>query len=215
MRALNVLRDADQVVCEERKVGTRLLKQYDLQRELWTLNEHNEAEQIPAILSLLRAGRSVAVFSDAGTPVFADPGARLVQAAIAAEIEVVAVPGASSLMAALVSSGLRCDDFHYVGFLPRKTEERRERLRELSHLRTTLIIYEAPYRLLPLLKDAANTLNLRSPASLCIRLTQSDERVLRGTLQQIYRSCENSPFKSEFVLLVDNRGGSSRRRRGG
>jgi 16S rRNA (cytidine1402-2'-O)-methyltransferase len=205
LRALEVLRTVDEVICEERKVGSRLLKQHGIHQDLRTLNEHNEAEQIKDLLDLLKAGKQLALISDAGTPVFADPGYRLLQAIIACGGEIISLPGPSSLMTALVVSGLPCQDFYCVGFLPRKTELRRKALRRLKSWHTTLVIYEAPYRLIPLLKDVAGELGGRQPASLCVLLSYPEERVLRGNLKEILSQCEASPFKGEFVLLVDNR----------
>lgn len=213
LRAIEILRSVDEVICEERKVGSRLLKQHGLDRELRTLNEHNEMEQIPELLQLLRQGKSLALISDAGTPVFADPGSRLLQAVIAAELGFEVLPGPSSLTTALVASGLPCQDFYCVGFLPRKTEERRNALRRLQSWKTTLVIYEAPYRLIPLLQDTCSTLGKDLSASLCVRLSFPEERILRGKLGELLRQCEASPFKAEFVLLIDNRssaGGGSR-----
>ena len=204
-RALEILRTVDEVICEERKVGSRFLKHHGIQQNLRTLNEHNESEQIRDLLDLLKAGKQLALISDAGTPVFADPGYRLIQAIIASEGEIVSLPGPSSLMTALVVSGLPCQDFYCVGFLPRKTELRRKALQSLKRWQTTLVIYEAPYRLIPLLKDVLGEFGGWQAASLCVRLSYPDERVLRGNLKELLAYCEASPFKGEFVLLVDNR----------
>ena len=205
LRALEVLKTVDEVICEERKVGSRLLKHHGIQQNLRTLNEHNESEQIRDLLDLLKDGKQLALISDAGTPVFADPGYRLIQAIIASQGEIVSLPGPSSLMTALVVSGLPCQDFYCAGFLPRKPELRRKALQSLRLWQTTLVIYEAPYRLIPLLKDVSGELGGWQLASLCVRLSYPDERVLRGNLKKLLAHCEASPFKGEFVLVVDNR----------
>ena len=205
LRALEVLKAVDEVICEERKVGSRFLKHHGIQQNLRTLNEHNESEQVSDLLDLLKDGKQLALISDAGTPVFADPGYRLIQAIIAGRGEIVSLPGPSSLMTALVVSGLPCQDFYCAGFLPRKTELRRKALRNLRLWQTTLVIYEAPYRLIPLLKDVSGEMGGGQSASLCVRLSYPDERVFRGNLKELLAYCEASPFKGEFILLVDNR----------
>ena len=154
---------------------------------------------------MLKDGKQLALISDAGTPVFADPGYRLIQAVIASHGRIVSLPGPSSLMTSLVVSGLPCQDFYCAGFLPRKTELRRKALQSLRLWQTTLVIYEAPYRLIPLLKDVSAELGGWQSASLCVRLSFPDERVFRGNLKELLAYCEASPFKGEFVLLVDNR----------
>jgi 16S rRNA (cytidine1402-2'-O)-methyltransferase len=131
-RGLSVLRAADLIVCEERREGERLLRHFEIAKPLETLNEHNEAAATHTILEILRSGKSVAVISDCGTPVFSDPGQLLVRKAVEEQIRVVPIPGASSLLPALTVSGFSIDQFLYYGWLSPKKERRRAELRQLQ-----------------------------------------------------------------------------------
>ncbi len=191
-------------MCEERKVGSRLLKHLEISKSIRLLNEHNEAEGVPELIQLLKQGESIVLISDCGTPVFADPGTLLVQAATAAEIPVAPVPGASSLMAALVVSALDLKEFHYAGFLPRQSEDRLKALRRLQTILVPLVIYEAPYRLIPLLNDLVSVFGEKTPAVLCVQLTMAGEQIHRGALGKLQQHFAENPIKAEFVLIVDN-----------
>ena len=185
-------------------MGSRLLKRLSIERPLACLNEHNESEFAPQLLEMLKQGQSLALISDCGTPVFADPGSCLVPLAIQAGISVTAVPGASSLMAALVCSGFACKEFYYVGFLPRTPHERQQKLRALMPLKALLVIYETPYRLRALLEDVSATFEPSLPVALCTELTTPVEHIYRGTLQQLKEQITQQPLKCEFVLLLNN-----------
>ena len=203
-RAVRVLSAVDEIVCEDRRNGSTLLKQLGLQVPLSLLNEHNEEENILRLIEELRRGRSLALISDSGTPVFADPGLELVRAASRLKAPVIPIPGASSLMAAIVCSGFSLQHFYFAGFLPRKSKERLTRLKELNQIRTTLVILEAPYRLNPVLQDALKVFSNRTPAVLCMNLTQKNEKIQRSSLKKMRDFFEQFPFKGEFVLLLDN-----------
>ena len=202
-RALRILGEADIVVCEERKEGERLLARYGLRdRVLETLNEHNEAAASWHVLDHLRAGKSVAVVSDAGTPVFSDPGRILVMRAIDAGVTIVPVPGPSSLLPALTVSGFPVDSFVFCGFLSPKANRRRAELRALRPERRTLILMDTPYRLAALLRDVAEAFGPDRRACVAFNLTMSDERIFRGTAGELAASAEREKFKGEFVLVV-------------
>jgi len=203
-RAIDILQQCDLIVCEEYKVGSRLLKQLGISNSLETVNEHNEVESSIELIKRLRQGEAIAIISDCGTPVFADPGTHLVQSVVANGIQVIPIPGASSLMAALVCGAFRIKEFYYVGFLPRTSSQRQKKLKELQKIKTVLIIYEAPYRLLPLLKDMLQAFNAKTPTVICTRLTQPDEKIFRGSLKKLYQHFEAHPIKCEFVILIDN-----------
>ena len=209
LRAIHVLQQVDLILCEEYKNGSRLLKQLEIAKPLLALNEHNESQQIPEILQQLSQGKTMALISDAGTPVFADPGSLLVQAAAAVHIKLIPIPGASSLMAALVCSAFELKEFHYVGFLPRQADDRRSKLEGLKRIRTLLVIYDAPYRLLPVLKDLEHVMGGTLPVAICSKLTMADEKIYRGTLKQLLQLFEKNPIKCEFVILIDNADHSS------
>ncbi|MCX7610920.1 MAG: SAM-dependent methyltransferase, partial [Ignavibacterium sp.] len=153
IRALNVLKDSDFIICEEYKEAIRLLNHFNIKKELFSVNEHNEKEASEELISKIKQSKSVALISDCGTPIFSDPGAYLVNLAIQNDIKVVPVPGASSILAALVGSGLNLDKFHYYGWLSPKKEIRRKQLQELKVRKYTTVIMDTPYRLKTLLED--------------------------------------------------------------
>lgn len=203
LRAINILKEVDEIICEEYKTGSKLIKRLGIEKNLLRLNEHNEEEEIEVIIKKLRSGNSLALISDCGTPVFADPGYHLVQAVIAANIKFTTVPGASSLMAALVSCGFPINEFYFAGFLPRKSEERPEAIAKLANIQTILVIYEAPYRLQPLLKDLTRILGKNLPAAICMNLTQPDEKIHRGNLRELNKYFQENKLKGEFVILIN------------
>ena len=203
-RALNVLIKVDVVVCEEQRVGSTLMKRLGIETPITLLNEHNETDQSTILLKSLKQGKTLALISDAGTPVFADPGLELVRGAIRLKVSVIPVPGASSLMSALVCSGFSLNEFHFAGFLPRQTEARLDRLKSLRKIWTLLIILETPYRLNALLKDLNKIFNNKTRSVLAMNLTQENEDFFRGTLAEMQKHFSLNPFKGEFVLMLDN-----------
>ena len=203
-RALNVLTEVDEVVCEEQRVGSTLMKRLGIDTPITLLNEHNETGQTTILLKSLKQGKTLALISDAGTPVFADPGLELVRGAIRLKVSVIPVPGASSLMSALVCSGFSLNEFHFAGFLPRQTGARLDRLKSLREIRTLLIILETPYRLNVLLKDLNKIFNANTRSVLAMNLTQENEDFFRGTLAEMKKHYSLNPFKGEFVLMLDN-----------
>ena len=203
-RALSVLTEVDEVVCEEQRVGSTLMKRLGIETPITLLNEHNETDETAILLKSLKQGKTLALISDAGTPVFADPGLELVRGAIRLKVSVIPVPGASSLMSALVCSGFSLNEFHFAGFLPRQTGARLDRLKSLREIRTLLIILETPYRLNALLKDLNKIFNTNTRSVLAMNLTQENEDFFRGTLAEMQKHFSLNPFKGEFVLMLDN-----------
>ena len=212
-RALSVLTEVDEVVCEEQRVGSTLMKRLDIDTPITLLNEHNETGQTSILLKSLKQGKTLALISDAGTPVFADPGLELVRGAIRLKVSVIPVPGASSLMSALVCSGFSLNEFHYAGFLPRQNGARLDRLKSLREIRTLLIILETPYRLNALLKDLNKIFNTNTRSVLGMNLTQENEDFFRGTLAEMQKHFSLNPFKGEFVLMFDNQSDKNYRRK--
>jgi 16S rRNA (cytidine1402-2'-O)-methyltransferase len=205
VRGLRVLREADLVVCEERREGERLLRRLEISKPLEMLNEHNEAAATQAIIEFLRAGKNVAVISDCGTPVFSDPGQMLVRRAVEQQIRVVPVPGASSLMPALTVSGFAIDQFLYYGWLSPKKERRRVELRQLQQEQRTFVLMETPYRLGSLLRDLADTFGDTRRCCLAFNLTMPDEQIFHATAAGLYRQLGNKEMKGEFVVVVDGK----------
>jgi 16S rRNA (cytidine1402-2'-O)-methyltransferase len=202
LRALRVLREADAIICEERREGARLAHQFQIENEIIDLNEHTERARVPELIERLQHGETLALISDHGTPLLADPGARLVQRAIELQIAVSAVPGASSLLAALVVSGLAMERFRFVGMLPVKKDMRRQTLRRLREERDTWVIFDAPYRLSTLLADLEQYVGGDRPMIVACNLTMPGESIVRGTIKSVAVHFSKRPFKGEFVAVV-------------
>ncbi len=202
LRALRVLGQADAIVCEERREASRRLHNYQIDKPLIDLNEHTERLRIPELIERLERREALALISDHGTPLLDDPGAHFVQRAIQHQLPVTAVPGASSLLAALVVSGLPMDHFRAVGFLPVKKQERLAALKRLKSERDTWVVFEAPYRLLPLLTDLDDILGATRPIAVACNLTTPSERAVRGTTRTVLEHFTKNPFKGEFVIIV-------------
>ena len=201
LRAINTLRSASAVVCEELRLGSTLLKKIGIeQKEILTLNEHNEDEQTGALIIRLHQGDSLALISDCGTPTFADPGARLLEEAIQQGIQVVPIPGPSSLMSALSVSPIPLNEFIFAGFLPRKDPERISKLRNLQSIRMPLVLMDTPYRLGKLLEEVETVFGKNRQVTLAIDLTLHSELVLHGSLAEIRNRIQAR--KGEFVLVV-------------
>jgi 16S rRNA (cytidine1402-2'-O)-methyltransferase len=201
-RALEVLRLADLVVCEDSRITGKLLGLSGVERSLLPYHEHNAAKMRPRILAALEAGGAVALTSDAGTPLVSDPGYKLVRAAIEAGHPVFAVPGPSAVLAALVVSGLPSDRFMMAGFLPVKAKARRQAIEELRPVPATLILFEAANRLAATLWDLAELLGQR-PAAVARELTKKFEEVRRGALAELAAHYgETGGPKGEVVIVI-------------
>jgi 16S rRNA (cytidine1402-2'-O)-methyltransferase len=202
LRALDVLRGADAIACEDTRVTGKLMARYGIATPLVAYHEHNAARMRPVLLDRLARDETIALVSDAGTPLVSDPGYKLVRAAIDAGVPVSAVPGASAAMAALVTSGLPPDRFLFTGFLPPRAAARRTELRELSAIRATLIVFESAGRLAETLADMAAVLGSRE-AVVARELTKLYEEVRRGSLADLQTHYANAPPpKGEIVILV-------------
>lgn len=202
LRALATLGSADLILAEDKRVTRVLLNHYGIRTPLLAYHEHNAEGMRPQVMARLAAGEVVAIVSDAGTPLVSDPGFRLVEGAIAADLPVFALPGASSLLAGLLVSGLPSDRFFFEGFLPAKSGERRRRIRDLAEIPATLIFFEAPHRVCEALADLAAVLGARAGV-LARELTKKFEEVRRARLPDLAAQCAASgPPKGEIVLLV-------------
>ena len=212
LRALDTLAQADLVVCEDTRVTGRLLAHFGIAARLRSYNDRNAARQRPAILEALNAGKSVALVSDAGSPLISDPGYRLVVDAIAAGHRVEAVPGPNAAIAALQVSGLPTDRFRFVGFLAPKDAKRRRQLAELAGETCTLIFYESGPRLAASLRAMADILGDR-PAAVARELTKRYEEVRRGTLAELAAAWDSAP-KGEIAVVVGGRADDAAREPG-
>ncbi|MEP6742656.1 MAG: 16S rRNA (cytidine(1402)-2'-O)-methyltransferase [bacterium] len=202
-RALRVLREVDVIACEDTRHTRKLLNHYGIKTKVTSYHDHNERERTVELLQALASGAKVAIVSDAGTPSISDPGFRLVSEAGAQGISVVALPGPTALIAALVASGLPTDEFFFAGFLPARSGARRTRLAELRDIRATLIFYEAPHRIAGALRDAREVLGDRHGV-IARELTKIHEEIARGRLSELaekFGSAEKA--RGEIVLLID------------
>jgi 16S rRNA (cytidine1402-2'-O)-methyltransferase len=202
LRALRILKEVDLIACEDTRHTARLLSHYGISTPRESHHEHNEAAHTPRLLEMLRSGRNIALVTDAGMPLVSDPGYLLVSACRREGIPVVPVPGPSAVLTALAASGLPADTFHFGGFLPPRAEARRRRLRELSSISATLILFEAPHRILSSLEDMVKVLGERQ-ACLARELTKIHEEWLRGTLTAILEILRSrAGVKGEITLVI-------------
>lgn len=204
LRALEVLREVDLILCEDTRHSGQFLSQYQISKPLLSLHEHNEVQKIPEILKLLQADKQIALISDAGTPLISDPGFKLVRELRAANINVVAIPGPNAAIAALSVSGLPTDKFLFVGYLPKTSGKREKLLKELVTIRTTLsisiIFYESPFRMKKLLTQL-NQYFPKSQLSIQRELTKIHEEILTGSPKVVMEQLKTT--KGEFTIILN------------
>lgn len=205
LRAIRILGEVDLIAAEDTRRTRELLARYDLHTPLTSYHRHNRASKGPYLLALLQQGQDIALVSDAGMPGISDPGEDLVRQAVAAGITVVPVPGASAALTALVASGLPAGRFVFEGFLPRSGRERRERLAALAAEERTLILYEAPHRLVTTLADLQAALGSRQVA-VGRELTKKFETIWRGMLAEALAYFQANPPRGEITLVVAGAG---------
>jgi len=201
-RAVRVLKECDLIACEDTRHTLKLLNHYGIEKPLISYHDHNEAARSAELIGRLREGSSVALVSDAGMPLVADPGYRLVTAAVAAGVSVQPIPGPSALVTALAASGLPTDAFRFDGFLPAKSGQRSSVLEALKNEQVTIIFYEAPHRILETLADVDRILGAR-PVVVARELTKTHEEFLRGSARQILEVLQaRDAVKGEITLLI-------------
>ena len=201
LRALEVLASVDIIACEDTRITRRLTEHYGITAELTPYHEHNAATARPKILERLAQGASVALVSDAGTPLISDPGFKLVREACAAGFAVTALPGPSSVLTALSLAALPTDRFFFEGFLPAKQTARRTRLAELSRIDATLVLFESGNRVQDSIADIAEIMGARE-AAICRELTKLHEEVRRAPLPELAQQADMLETRGEFVLVI-------------
>jgi 16S rRNA (cytidine1402-2'-O)-methyltransferase len=201
LRALRILREADQIACEDTRHTQKLLNHYEIAKPLVSYHEHNELTRAPELLISLEQGAKVALVSDAGMPLVSDPGYRLVTLCLRHQIPVVPIPGPSALLAALSVCGLPTEEFLFVGFLPARSGERRRALERLRIEERTIIFYEAPHRVEECIADVREILGDR-PACLAREVTKLHEEFRRGKLSALAASLAERPARGEITLLI-------------
>ena len=201
-RAVEVLRAVSAVLAEDTRHSRHLLERYVIDTPMVAYHEHNEAKMTPRLVNRLREGESLALVTDAGTPLVSDPGARLVHAAVEAGIQVSAIPGASALLAALVSSGLHVDRFTFYGFLARKGADRRSAIEEIVALRHPAVIYEAPSRVADTLAELAEAGAGERATVVAREMTKQYEEVRRGTVAALAAYYSGTAPRGEIVIVI-------------
>lgn len=205
LRALNVLAIADAVACEDTRNTAQLLARYGLSKTLVAAHEHNEREIAEKLIVRLQAGQRIALVSDAGTPAVSDPGARIVDAVRAAGLRVVPLPGASAVLAALAASGLVNDRFQFIGFLPAKAKQRDTVLENLRHEPATVVLYEAPHRIVDTVTALAAIFGPQRQVVLARELTKLFEEIHRCPLGEAlaWLNADSHRQRGEFVVLLE------------
>lgn len=206
LRAIRILKEVDLILAEDTRTSRKLLDHFSIETPLKAFHAHNEHQVTTYFVQLMQAGRQVALVSDAGTPGISDPGFMLVRACVQADVEVVCLPGPSALIPALVVSGLSCDRFHFEGFLPHK-KGRQTRLKYLSSLDHTFVLYESPHRLVKCLDELATFCGSERPACVCRELSKLHEETHRGSLEELktYFTENADKVRGEIVVVVDRK----------
>jgi 16S rRNA (cytidine1402-2'-O)-methyltransferase len=201
LRAIRTLKEVELIACEDTRRTQKLLNHYSIQTRSISYHEHNEMIRAPELVIQMEQGASIALVTDAGMPVISDPGFRLVHLAIRHNVPVVPVPGASAFVAALAASGLPVERFRFGGFLPNKKLARRKTLKELKGGAKTLIFYEAPHRVLDMLKDVRDLLG-NPPVVVAREVTKIHEEFLRGSASEVLERLGEKPVKGEITVMV-------------
>jgi len=201
-RAVDVLRSVSTILAEDTRHTRHLLDRYEIATPLQSYHEHNEAKMTPGLVARLAAGESLALVSDAGTPLLSDPGGRLVRAATEAGVTVSPIPGASAMLAALVASGLELDRFTFFGFLTRSGPDRRATLDEITTSRHTAVLYESPNRLVDTLAELEQRGAGERAAVVAREMTKQFEEVRRGTVRALRTYYEDRQPRGEIVLII-------------
>jgi len=204
LRALEILKYADFIVCEDTRVTIKLLNRYGVKKPLISFHSKSKDAVLKKISDLVLSGRNIALVSDSGTPVISDPGAKLIQELIDLGARVVPIPGPSSVHTALMASGIPLSEYTFIGFLSNKASRRRKTLEKLKNLKTTFVFFESPYRILSFLEDA---LTIFGPVRGCVakEMTKKFEKYYRGDISEILRMLQDDGVKGEYTLVIDNR----------
>jgi 16S rRNA (cytidine1402-2'-O)-methyltransferase len=208
LRALEVLRNVDLIACEDTRQTQKLLNHFQIEKKTVSYHQHNERSRATELIQSIKAGTTIALVSDAGTPGVSDPGSWLVREAIAAGVQVFPIPGANAAVSALIASGLTADEFEFLGFLPEKAGARRTRIENLAaesrETARTLIFYEAPHRLLDMLADLELVFGPRLRIVVARELTKIHEEFLRGTVAEVRSElAKRDRIRGEITLLVE------------
>lgn len=200
LRAINVLKNVDLIAAEDTRHTLKLLNHFKISKPLISNHRHNEDEKTNILIEKLKEGLDIALVSDAGTPGICDPGEAIIKKCIEEQIEVIPIPGACAMINALIASGIDTKEFIFLGFLPLNKKTRKEKLEEIKESKKTIILYEAPHKLLSTLKDLKEILENRQVV-LARELTKIHEEFIRGNIEEIIKVSEN--LKGEMVLIIE------------
>ncbi|MEJ5262957.1 MAG: 16S rRNA (cytidine(1402)-2'-O)-methyltransferase [Ignavibacterium sp.] len=200
LRAIETLKEVDFIICEDTRVTGNLLKHYEINKELISLNAFNESQKLYSVIQKIIEGRNAALVTDSGTPTISDPGSRLISEAIKNNIEIISVPGASAIIAALSVSGLPTDAFVFEGFLPQK-KGRQKKLSQLSNEERTIVLYESVYRIEKLIDELTEYMPDRFIV-VCRELTKKFEECWRGNPSELKKELSAKTIKGEFVIVI-------------
>ncbi|MCX7918665.1 MAG: 16S rRNA (cytidine(1402)-2'-O)-methyltransferase [bacterium] len=203
-RAIRILNEVDVIACEDTRHTRILLNHYHIQKPTTSYHDFNKYTKGKALLRDLQSGKKIALVSDAGTPGISDPGYVLINLAIEAGINIIPVPGVSAIITALSIAGLPTDSFLFLGFLPRKSVARQNKLQSISELDCTLVFYESPYRITSLLADIQTVLGNRRIV-LCRELTKKFEEIIRGTVEEVILQTVKRTWKGELTVIVEGK----------
>lgn len=201
LRAINVLKSADLILAEDTRTSSFLLKHLQIEKPLKSYHQHNEHKILEELIASLNSGKNIALISDAGTPGISDPGFLLIREAIAHDVTIISLPGATAFVPALVNSGLPCNEFSFYGFLPQK-KGRQTRLKLLAQEEKTFIVYESPFRLVKLLQELKEHLGPDRKASVSRELTKMFEETKRGSITELIAFYSSKTVKGEIVVVV-------------
>lgn len=202
LRAINTLKNVDLILAEDTRTSAFLLKHLQIEKPLKSYHQHNEHKVLEELIGSLNSGKNIALVSDAGTPGISDPGFLLIREAIANNVEVISLPGATAFVPALVNSGLPCNEFSFYGFLPQK-KGRQTKLKLLAQEEKTFIVYESPFRLLKLLQELNDFLGENRKASVSREITKMFEENKRGTIKELIAYFSTKTIKGEIVVVIE------------
>ena len=203
-RALDILQSANKIICEDTRHTQKLLKHYEISQTLVSFHEHSGPEKVREIIAWLKDGQTLALVSDSGTPLISDPGYQIVRDAIREGIEVIALPGPTASVTALIKSGIACDSYTFYGFLPKKSGQRKKLFQTLEDRCETLIFYESPYRVASTLKDLYDVLGDRE-AAVVREISKKFEESRRGRLSELIEFYSKKEPLGEIVLVVSGK----------
>ena len=200
LRAIRILKEVNVIVAEDTRQTMKLLNHYKISKPLISYHRHSKDEKLNEIIKKVREGENIAIVSDAGTPIISDPGEDIVKKALEENIEIIPIPGACALIAALIASGIDAKEFTFMGFLPLNKKTRKYKLQEIGNADKTLILYEAPHKIKQTLKDLESTTGERRIV-LAREITKIHEEYISGTANELLEKVEEP--KGEFVIVID------------